>query len=286
MSFSFPFHPNRQILMLGGFIFILILIPVGSLVLSQKLKVDAPPAPKPVTRTIDTTKTVTTEKKPTNLDSIKDLSATLANDSASSSGSVVNLSLGPTLNFTLALEGRAKTDQGAKVFVGIASGNPVASPQYLLSFTVDLPSSGTFKGLSLAGLNIGSQYTAYIKGPSHIASSSAFLLNPNETTLNSGEAITLLAGDLNEDNQVTSSDYQIVVGLFSTTPKSTNWNTRADINNDEVVNSADLAYVIKNLGKSGTSGTWISTPTASSSAQRQTGIGGESSGYWLWVPTF
>ncbi len=280
MQLPFSFYSNSQKLVFGGFVLLLILIPVGSYVLSQRFKTPAPIAPnKPVTRNVDTS-TTNIDKK-TSLDEIKKLSEDLAG--TSSSGTVATLALGPTLNFTIALEGRAKNSQNSRVFVGIASGSPTSQPQYLLSFTVDLPLSGAYKGLSLAGLNVGSLYTAYIKGPSQIATASAFTISPTETNLNGGETLTLLSGDLNEDNQINSSDYQILIGVLGTTAKSPNWNSRADINFDGVVNSADLSYIIKNLGKAGSSGTWISTPPAASgSAQPQ---GGEGNGYWLWVPS-
>ncbi len=221
--------------------------------------------------------------------------ATPAPDSAGTTPT----SYGPTLEFKNILEGRPITDQSGKMFVGIASGTPTAAPQYILSFTVDVPASGFYSGLSLAGLTQGSQYTAYLKGQAQIATSSAFIMAPNTTQLNSDQPLTLLTGDLNDDNVINSADLSIAKQAMSSTSTSPNWNPLVDFNKDGVVNSADLALILKNFGKTGTSGMWVSpVPTASPSASVPSGIGGPSAsdsanfphpntgsgGYWMWVP--
>lgn len=197
----------------------------------------------------------------------------------------VSVSFGPTLTLKLILEGRPANNQTAKVFIGIAQGGPVNNPKYLLSFTIDLPSSGLFSGLSLAGLEPGETYTAYIKGPVQIATASAFLMNPSVTNLNGGQPITLLTGDLNEDNIINSADFSIAKALLGTTPSSEDWNESADFNKDSRINSVDLGYIIKNFGKSGESGAWISTPAASGSATLdEQSNSSQSGGFWIWVP--
>lgn len=182
------------------------------------------------------------------------------------------------------MEGRTSSNQAmSKVFIGLASGTPKNNPTYLLTFSVDFPASGVYKGLSLAGLTIGSTYTAYIKAPQTISSASAFQVTATETNLNSGNGLNLTAGDLNDDNAVTSTDYNLAKGLSGTTPKSANWNERTDITGDGVVNSLDLGIINKNINKVGAGGAWQSTPAISSPSAKpkgDTGIGG----YWLFVP--
>ncbi len=227
-------------------------------------------------------------------------SSTEASTSADSASTSVGqpttaVTFGPTLGFKLVIEGHpAKNQSLKKLFIGIAAGAPSATPTYLLSFTVDIPESGSFENLSLAGLDTGTSYTAYLKGPSQLATASAFIMNAGVTNLNGGNVINLLSGDLNEDNVVNSADYSIAKSVFGTTPSSTNWNERADINIDQVVNSLDLAIIVKNFGKTGLSGAWYSPtpPTSTSSGGLSGGVGGLSatpsastpSGYWIWVP--
>jgi len=192
----------------------------------------------------------------------------------------VNLAFGPTLNMSISIEGRPEGQQTAKVFIGLASGSPVIHPTYILTLTADFPSSGKFSGISLAGLNPGSTYTAYIKGPAQIDTAAPFVMGPTETILSSGQAIQLLTGDLNEDNTVTQADSTILQGLYGTTSSSKIWNANADFNFDGVVNTFDLLYIIKNMGKVGASGTWLSTASATPTP----GTGGPEGGYWLYIP--
>lgn len=196
-----------------------------------------------------------------------------------------NLAFGPTLSFKVTLEGRPVGKNAAKLFVGIASGTPAKTPTYLLSFTVDLPDSGEFSGLSLAGLNPGSVYTAYLKGPVQLATSSAFTMAPNVSSLNNSLPLTLLTGDLNQDNIINSADYTIAKNAYGSTSASSNWNPAADFNLDGVVNNVDLGYILKNFSQTGTSGTWYSPPPATGSGVPVGGPESTSSGnYWLWVP--
>lgn len=191
----------------------------------------------------------------------------------------VNLAFGPILNIKIEPEGRPAGKYATKAFVGLANGSAQTSPTYILTFTIDFPDSGIFKGLSLAGLNPGSTYTAYIKGAAQIDTASTFTMGPTETNLNNNQAIILTTGDLNEDNTINSADYTIAKSLYGTTKNSPNWNERADFNLDGIINNLDIAYIIKNFGKTGASSTWQSTPPqATSSGTPAQG------GYWLWIP--
>lgn len=169
---------------------------------------------------------------------------------------------GPTMNFKVQLEGRPKDKQASKFFVGIAQGAPSSSPQYLLSFNVDVNDSGEYKGLSLAGLTSNESYTAYLKGTAQIATASAFIAKPTISDLG---LLKLLSGDLNEDNVINSQDYAIAKTAFRATPEAKNWNKNVDFNLDNVINTLDLSIITKNFGKTGNSGSWYSNTTKEAS---------------------
>lgn len=199
----------------------------------------------------------------------------------------VNLGFGPTLNLNINIQGRPALKQAAKVFIGLASNTPTTNPTYLLTFTVDFPEDGIFKGLSLAGLNPGSTYSVYIKGPGQIDSASSFIMSPTESTVNSNQPILLLSGDLNDDNIINAADYTIAKNLYGTTPTSQAWNKNADFNRDNLINTYDLAYIQTNMGKTGVSGTWFSPPPVATSSGSPASAGGPTSpsgNYWMWVP--
>ncbi len=296
---------KTQIFGIIGFAILLIGIPIGLFAIKQTQSLNSSAsAPTPVDRRLlDLNNLNGSPSAKTNpLNEIKNNSASQVKASPSPSTEPspnATISFGPTLNLKIAIEGRLSDKHAAKVFVGIASGTPTERPTYLLSFTVDFPNTGIFQGLSMAGLDTGETYTAFIKGPGQIATSSAFILSPSVNLLNNDSALTLISGDLNEDNIINNSDYSLEKSLFGTTAASENWNERADFNLDGVINNADLTIVRNNLGKTGAGGTWFSPPppTATSSASLNSGTGGYTStqssrlmpikttgGYWLWVP--
>lgn len=315
---------KSQIIALAGFFILLVSIPVSfSLVKQSQIFSSRASEKKSDLTRVATTSATTPRPVPSNspLTDLQKLiqesnlsptptAETTGNSAAETS---INLAFGPTLNFSVTLEGRPKDKQASKAFVGIASGTTALSPTYILTFTVDIPNNGIFKGLSLAGLNSGSIYTVYIKGAAQIDSSLTFTMDPSETNLNEGKALALISGDLNEDNVINSADYTIARNLYGTTPSSANWNERADFNRDNIINNWDLLYINNNFGKIGSSGTWISTPaaplaTSSANLLTKPNIGGPplnfgdllyqsnsstsattdttppTSGYWLWVP--
>lgn len=202
-----------------------------------------------------------------------------------SSGSI---SFGPHLNMTINIEGRPSANQAAKVFLGIANGAPRVKPTYLLSFTVDFPASGIWSNLSLAGLDAGTAYTAYFKGPGQIDKAVSFTMSSGANNLNLGQPVALLSGDLNEDNTINAADYTIAKNLYGKTPSSPGWNEQADFNRDGIINNLDIGLITKNFGKTGDSGIWYSPPPqTTSSLPLEPGIGGvstDSGGFWMWFP--
>ncbi len=296
-----PLSLNLKIA-LGVYIFLILSIPAGAYLVSrQQIFKTSASQPPPVSK-------LTQESTPSSslsaLDEIKQFSQTAVPPSTPLPVSTPSptVSFGPTLNFKLVLEGRPVSNQAARVFVGIAEGNTTSNPQYLLSFTVDLEANGFFSGLSLAGLTAGNQYTAVIKGPAQIASATDFIMSPSVSNLNNSEPITLLSGDLNEDNTINAADYAIAKAAYNTTPASSNWNANIDLNKDDIVNNIDLAYILKNFGKSGDSGIWVSTTPQVATPSGSLSPGGSATatpsgspqlpvvnpdgrqGYWMWIP--
>lgn len=285
------FSTFKQRLLLGVYIFVLLSMPIGAYLVSESQTIKsraseqkntkpvAPVTPKP---------TVSPARMLLNL-SQKASDSPLSSPTPVPSSPAVVTSFGPTLSLAVTLEGRPKNNQAAKVFVGIAEGTITQNPKFLLSFTIDVPASGQYSGLSLAGLDPGSSYTALIKGPAQIANSTSFTMSPAVTNLNNGEPVTLTSGDLNEDNVVNSADYSIAQKAVGATSKSMRWNENADLNKDGTINAFDLSIISKNMGKTGASGAWTSpipktaTPSASLNSPSLGSPQGES-GHWIWIP--
>lgn len=293
------FTTLSQRILLGVYIFILISIPVGAYLASQATQIKSKASGPQAKTTATQPKTATSSAK--NLEKLsgslnaKPTPATKPPPAGEPvpSAPVIATSFGPTLSLKVQIDGRAKGNQAAKLFVGIISGAGLQNPQYLLSFTLNLPASGEFDNLSLAGLTVGSTYTAILKGDAQIATSSAFVMNPAVTNLNSGRPLSMLSGDLNQDNVINNSDLQIVQASFGSSSGSKNWNPAADLNADGVINSVDLSIINKNMNKTGATGTWYSPPpvknaTPSGSLTEEftppSGSPSESSGYWIWLP--
>lgn len=285
---------KSQIIVIG-FISALFLIPTGTLLLSKRMNAN-PPEIKKYDNTVTKIASNSAQEVPkalTGLDSALNPSPT-PQPSDNLQQAIAQIIAGPTLNFKVKLEGRPEGKQAAKLFVGLAEGSTVVkNPKYILSFSVDVPDSGAYSGLSLAGLNQGATYTAYIKGPAQIATASAFLVTPSASTLNNGDPLNLITGDLNEDNVIDNADYIIAKKAYGSKPGDANWNPNVDFNLDGIINNYDLAYILKNMGQIGQSGAWYSKPpVATPSGSLNTGgptspIGGPSlGGHWLFVPDY
>ncbi|MDO8573881.1 MAG: dockerin type I repeat-containing protein [Candidatus Daviesbacteria bacterium] len=280
------FSTLTQKLLLGVYIFVLLSIPIGTYLMSQsqtiktsagetKLpKIIAPVTPKP---------SASPARKVFDLSQVASGSAgIIASPTPEPSSPTIATSYGPTLSLKVALEGRSADNQTTKLFVGITEGALTSNPKFVLSFSVDLPASGEYGNLSLAGLNPGSGYTALLKGSAQIAAAAAFTMSPTVTNLNDGVPITLISGDLNEDNVINSADYSIAQKAIGIR------NENADLNRDGVINAFDLGIIMKNMGKTGASGAWtsplpkVATPSASLNTPSVGGPAAE--GYWLWLP--
>lgn len=285
------FTTFTQRLLLGIYIFILLSIPVGSYLVSQYQTFNSSAREQKTTKKVAQVTPKPTTSPAKTLPNISQTATPVSPEpSPSPSSPTIATSYGPTLSLKATLEGRPTGNYATKLFVGIVEGSLISNPKFLLSFTVDLPASGEYSDLSLAGLNPGSVYTALLKGSATIAVSSTFTMSPTVTNLNDSQSLNLLAGDLNEDNVVNSADYAIAKKALGATLNSSNWNTNADLNKDGVINTFDLAIIIKNLGQVGSSGAWTSpipgtsTPSASLTAPPIGGPPNGESGHWIWIP--
>lgn len=277
------FTSFKERLLVGLFILLILSIPVGAYLVSQNQTVKSSASetkvkPTPMANSIP--KTVTSPAQQILNASEVNLPAT--DTSTPEPSTTIANSYGPTLSLKAKIEGRADNNQLAKLFVGIIEGALTTNPKFLLSFTIDLPADGTYSNLSLAGLDPGSNYTALLKGPAQIATSSAFVMSPTVSNLNSSETINLLSGDLNDDNVINTADYSIAQKAYGSNSSSVNWVDLADINKDGIVNTLDLAIIIKNFGAIGASGAWTS-PIPQNATTSGSPSGG-SGGYWIWLP--
>ncbi len=288
------FSTFKQRLILGIYVFILLSIPTGTFLASQitntKSSASEQSKNKPLATNAPRPATTSPAKELLSISQSKVSTQSAGSSSSSDSSSpTVATSFGPTLSLKASLEGRS-SDQSTKLFVGILEGDSTSNLKFVLNFSVNLPSNGEYSNLSLAGLTPGSKYTAILKGSAQIATASAFIMSPNITSLNSGDIINMLSGDLNEDNAVNSSDYSIAKAILGVTSKSAHWNESVDFNKDGIINSFDLAIITKNLGQIGASGAWTSPiPVATASASLdenspQVGSPDGDPGYWIWVP--
>jgi len=289
------FSTLKQKLLLGVYIFILLSIPVGAYLASEYQTFKGSAKEKKVTKPlvkVTPRPTISPAKQLLNSSELgvdQNLYDTASPSPESSTSPTIATSFGPTLTFKATLEGRPGNNQATRMFVGIVEGNLTANPKFLISFTVDLPESGEYSNLSLAGLSPRSRYTALLKGSAQIATSSAFTMSPAVTNLNDGQPIDLFSGDFNDDNIINNVDYSLAQRASGATSSSANWNENADLNKDGIINAFDLGIIAKNMGKTGASGAWTSptplktaTPSGSLTSPSVGSPGGE--GYWIWIP--
>lgn len=64
-------------------------------------------------------------------------------------------------------------------------------------------------------------------------------------------SITLLNGDCDGDNEVTLTDFGILVAALGSMPGDENWNPDADLDGDGEVTLMDYAILVRNLGQIG-----------------------------------
>lgn len=302
MHLALPDLSNRDKIILISIAILVALIPVGTYVLSLRIK-----ALSSASTTSNIPRTDNPEFSTNPRDELVSLSQQAVDRGQTDTTNqptpepTAEVFFGPTLKFKISLEARPAAKQATKLFVGISSGKPASgiTPQYIISYQVDVPEGGEYSGLSLAGLTQGSTYTAYLKGQAQIATSSAFLLNPTSNDLGT---VKMTTGDVNDDNVINDSDYNLVKAAIGATPSSTKWNSIYDFNLDNIINSYDLGIIGAHLGKTGESGVVKSTtsmgfgdldkefaeglapsPNQGNISTPDIKPGGQE-GYWIWLP--
>ncbi|MBC2840231.1 malectin domain-containing carbohydrate-binding protein [Robiginitalea sp. SC105] len=113
-----------------------------------------------------------------------------------------------------------------------------------LSFTVSGDATGT--GL-IEDLPVG-DYSVAVKADKYLQRVIAVSLVDGPNTINFGQ---LLAGDANNDNQVTGLDFSILAGTYNLTSGDTGYDDRADFNGDGQVTGLDFSLLASNYNVSG-----------------------------------
>jgi hypothetical protein len=146
-----------------------------------------------------------------------------------------------TLNGTVMLQGRTPGSAAMSVPISLDLyvGSTLAG---VLPTTTD--SSGRF---TINGLQPGT-YTARIKHGQYLAHAQTVTLAAGTNTVSFG---TLLAGDVNNDNQVTLTDFSVIASMYNRTTGSAGYDGRADLNGNGAVTLVDFSLLAANFNRSG-----------------------------------
>jgi hypothetical protein len=143
-----------------------------------------------------------------------------------------------TISGTITLPGCVNLHQPiAFAFRPVGGGIAYATTQYLNS-------DGTF---SLSGVPTGS-YQLAIKGKKWLQKNVSVDASGGDVT---GVNVTLLPGDINNDNRVNIIDLGLLADAFGSTSSSPKWNANADLNCDGRVDIVDLGLLADGFGKIG-----------------------------------
>jgi hypothetical protein len=118
---------------------------------------------------------------------------------------------------------------------------------------VDYPAQNTdasgYFTVTVAGPPDGS-YDWRVKDPKYLSNSGSFTLQNG--TVTSVEMGLMIAGDANNDDRISISDFGIVRGAFGTSVGDAGYDDRADFNGDQAVNVTDFTLLRANFGDFGT----------------------------------
>jgi hypothetical protein len=123
----------------------------------------------------------------------------------------------------------------------------------------------TVDGLSATTPEDGSYTVANVPPGDHTVSVSrmSYLRTWREVTVTAGETlslpdVTLLGGDVNQDDYIHNADQNLIGQAWNTTPADLDWDARADITDDDNVNVLDMVAVQFNWGQEAP-GPWATT---------------------------
>ena len=108
-------------------------------------------------------------------------------------------------------------------------------------------SNGNFT-VGVSGL-ISGIYTWRVKDPKYLANSGTVILNGSPQTV--VEMGLMKAGDANNDNRVTATDFNITKNTFGKSSGDPGYDDRADFTGDNIVNATDFNLLKLNFGLAG-----------------------------------
>jgi hypothetical protein len=91
-------------------------------------------------------------------------------------------------------------------------------------------------------------YSWRVKNPRALANGGSVTLPPGTTTV---EMSTLRAGDADDNNCVSATDFSILKGTFGKAVGQPGYDSRADFTGDDVVNASDFSLLRTNFGQCG-----------------------------------
>jgi alpha-tubulin suppressor-like RCC1 family protein len=113
----------------------------------------------------------------------------------------------------------------------------------LLNQTTTLHLGDTFSLLDVPG-----HYTLHVKGSKWLARNVSVDTTQGDV---SGLSLTLVPGDINNDNKVNIFDLGLLADAYNTDPTGGKWNANADLNCDDQVDITDFGLLADSFGKSG-----------------------------------
>jgi hypothetical protein len=174
-----------------------------------------------------------------------DVSGFLTGVTAVAAGAVHSLALAPPLPLI--------TVSGTVALGGIAPTAPAQTLTFTLRYqtgdtaltsTLTLHSGDAF---SLTDIPARS-YILHVMGSKWLAKNVAVDALHGDVT---GLSLTLVAGDINNDNSVNILDLGLLADAFNSTPTDPNWNANADLNADGQVDITDLGLLADGFGRKG-----------------------------------
>lgn len=145
-----------------------------------------------------------------------------------------------TISGTVSLQGRTNMAQPLTFTLSPAGTTTGA----VLTQTIIPDASGAY---SIPNVAAGT-YTIGIKGSVWLRKSVGADTTAGDTIVPS---VTLLTGDLNNDNQVNGTDLSLMRHAYGSVPSKTNWSAAADLNGDGQVSMLDLSLLRANYGRNG-----------------------------------
>jgi len=160
-------------------------------------------------------------------------------------------------------ETRVRTSEPATIRASVTLEGRSAPPheQWEIPLTVELRDPASNATVQVFGVTTDDQgrfavegvtpgtYDLRVKGMHTLANRRTDLtLATGDNTVDMG---TLLEGDADNDNDVDATDASLVNVAFGSVPGHSNWDPRADLNEDGLVNGVDMGLLAANFGRAG-----------------------------------